>query len=210
MTVSHELRTPLTAIRGHVDALREGIAEDPEAARGVARRGRAETGASSDWSATCSTSRSSTPAVSRPQEEVDMARLIDPRLHDLQRGGPRRGIDYRREVAARRDRRRRRPSPPDRHEPPRERLPLDARRGADRAQPGADNGQSPCPSSTRARESSGGARPDLPARSGRTTAGTGLGLAIAKELALALGGRSGSRRRRRGTRFELVLPSQLR
>lgn len=31
MTVSHELRTPLTAIRGHVDALREGLAEDPEA-----------------------------------------------------------------------------------------------------------------------------------------------------------------------------------
>ena len=32
MSVSHELRTPLTAIRGHVDALREGlIDEDPEA-----------------------------------------------------------------------------------------------------------------------------------------------------------------------------------
>jgi signal transduction histidine kinase len=30
MTVSHELRTPLTAIRGHVDALREGLADDPE------------------------------------------------------------------------------------------------------------------------------------------------------------------------------------
>src|SRR5947208_3448486 len=29
MSVSHELRTPLTAIRGHVDALREGVAEDP-------------------------------------------------------------------------------------------------------------------------------------------------------------------------------------
>ena len=29
MSVSHELRTPLTAIRGHVEALREGIAEDP-------------------------------------------------------------------------------------------------------------------------------------------------------------------------------------
>jgi two-component system, OmpR family, sensor kinase len=29
MTVSHELRTPLTAIRGHVEALREGLAEDP-------------------------------------------------------------------------------------------------------------------------------------------------------------------------------------
>ena len=31
MSVSHELHTPLTAIRGHVDALREGVAEDPEA-----------------------------------------------------------------------------------------------------------------------------------------------------------------------------------
>jgi two-component system sensor histidine kinase BaeS len=29
MSVSHELRTPLTAIRGHVEALREGIAADP-------------------------------------------------------------------------------------------------------------------------------------------------------------------------------------
>jgi len=30
MSVSHELRTPLTAIRGHVDALREGVADDPK------------------------------------------------------------------------------------------------------------------------------------------------------------------------------------
>src|SRR3954471_1246800 len=30
MSVSHELRTPLTAIRGHVDALREGVVQDPE------------------------------------------------------------------------------------------------------------------------------------------------------------------------------------
>src|ERR671919_1941972 len=29
--VSHELRTPITAIRGHVDALREGLAEDADA-----------------------------------------------------------------------------------------------------------------------------------------------------------------------------------
>ena len=33
MSVSHELRTPLTAIRGHADALREGVVEDPDAAR---------------------------------------------------------------------------------------------------------------------------------------------------------------------------------
>ena len=30
MSVSHELRTPLTAIRGHVEAIREGIVADPE------------------------------------------------------------------------------------------------------------------------------------------------------------------------------------
>ena len=30
MSVSHELRTPLTAIRGHVDALAEGLVEDAE------------------------------------------------------------------------------------------------------------------------------------------------------------------------------------
>ncbi|MFN8223965.1 MAG: HAMP domain-containing sensor histidine kinase [Gaiellales bacterium] len=30
MSVSHELRTPLTAIRGHVDALRDGVVDDPE------------------------------------------------------------------------------------------------------------------------------------------------------------------------------------
>jgi signal transduction histidine kinase len=30
MSVSHELRTPLTGIRGHVDALRDGLVDDPE------------------------------------------------------------------------------------------------------------------------------------------------------------------------------------
>ena len=33
MSVSHELRTPLTAIRGHVEAIREGIVADPEQVR---------------------------------------------------------------------------------------------------------------------------------------------------------------------------------
>ena len=33
MSVSHELRTPLTAIRGHVEALREGLTDDPDAHR---------------------------------------------------------------------------------------------------------------------------------------------------------------------------------
>lgn len=33
MSVSHELRTPLTAIRGHVEAIREGIVSDPDQVR---------------------------------------------------------------------------------------------------------------------------------------------------------------------------------
>jgi signal transduction histidine kinase len=33
MSVSHELRTPLTAIRGHVEALREGIVSEPDQVR---------------------------------------------------------------------------------------------------------------------------------------------------------------------------------
>jgi signal transduction histidine kinase len=33
LSVSHELRTPLTAIRGHVEAIREGIVSDPEQVR---------------------------------------------------------------------------------------------------------------------------------------------------------------------------------
>ena len=44
MTVSHELRTPLTAIRGHVEALREGLAEDPEARAPLAGRDRGRGG----------------------------------------------------------------------------------------------------------------------------------------------------------------------
>jgi signal transduction histidine kinase len=34
MSVSHELRTPLTAIRGHVEAIREGIITEPEQVSG--------------------------------------------------------------------------------------------------------------------------------------------------------------------------------
>ncbi len=33
MSVSHELRTPLTAIKGHVDAIRDGLVDDPELER---------------------------------------------------------------------------------------------------------------------------------------------------------------------------------
>ena len=41
--VSHELRTPLTAVRGHVDALREGLADDPDAREASLAVIRAET-----------------------------------------------------------------------------------------------------------------------------------------------------------------------
>ncbi len=67
MTVSHELRTPLTAIRGHVDVLREGLADDPPHERphstSLARK---PTGCRAS-SVTCSTSPSSKPIGSRSE-----------------------------------------------------------------------------------------------------------------------------------------------
>ena len=74
--VSHELRTPLTAIRGHVEALREGIVAEPEQVRELARGDRAPrpTG-SSGSSETCSTSRSSQAhRFTVRHEEVDLGR----------------------------------------------------------------------------------------------------------------------------------------
>ena len=95
MSVSHELRTPLTAIRGHVEALREGVVDDPSGTESLDDgRGRRPTG-SSGWSATSSTWRSSRPTASPCcHEEVDMGRLSSRRT-SVQRGGAAPRIDYR-------------------------------------------------------------------------------------------------------------------
>jgi signal transduction histidine kinase len=102
MTVSHELRTPLTAIRGHVEALREGVARD-EAARNesleviAAEAGRLErlVGDVLDLA------KLDTRRFSLRREEVDMGRLLEQAYTTFTEEARRRGIDYRQVIGAR-------------------------------------------------------------------------------------------------------------
>ena len=213
MTVSHELRTPLTAIRGHVEALREGLADDPEAREAsldviAAEAGRLErlVGDVLDLA------KLDTRRFTVLREEVDMARLLDRAHAVFTEEAKRRGIDYEREV---------------------ESEPVIVSDG-DRVLQIITNLLA-----NAFRWTPDGGRVDLRMRSenGRIHVavedtgpgigldeqerifrpfwthdgkGTGLGLAIAKELALALGGRIElDSQIGRGSRFELVLPGQL-
>jgi signal transduction histidine kinase len=101
MTVSHELRTPLTAIRGHVDALREGVAQDEESRREsleviAAEAGRLErlVGDVLDLA------KLDTRRFSLRSEEVDMARLLERAYTTFSEEARRRGIDYQSEINA--------------------------------------------------------------------------------------------------------------
>jgi two-component system OmpR family sensor kinase len=102
MSVSHELRTPLTAIRGHVEALREGVAEAPAA--------RAESlaviAAESDRlerlvGDVLDLAKLDAHRFTVLREEVDMGRLLDRAYASFGEEARRRGIDYRYEVANR-------------------------------------------------------------------------------------------------------------
>src|SRR5919199_2256188 len=102
MTVSHELRTPLTAIRGHVEALREGLAEDPALraasldviAAEAERLGRL-VGDVLDLA------KLNAHRFTLMHEEVDMGRVVEQAYAAFAEEARRRGIDYRQEVAAR-------------------------------------------------------------------------------------------------------------
>jgi signal transduction histidine kinase len=102
MTVSHELRTPLTAIRGHVEALREGVAGD-EASRaeslGViaaeAERLERLVGDVLDLA------KLDTRRFTLRREEVDMGRLLERAYKTFAEEARRRGIDYQQEIGAR-------------------------------------------------------------------------------------------------------------
>jgi signal transduction histidine kinase len=95
MSVSHELRTPLTAIRGHVEALREGVADDPE-----------QRAASLDMIAkenarlerlvgdVLDLAKLEAHRFTVLQEEVDMGRLCDQAYAAFGEEAKRRGIDY--------------------------------------------------------------------------------------------------------------------
>ena len=102
MTVSHELRTPLTAIRGHVEALREGVARD-EASRteslGViaAEAARLERLVGDVLDLAKLDARRFTLL----REEVDMGRLLERAYTAFAEEARRRGIDYQQEISAR-------------------------------------------------------------------------------------------------------------
>lgn len=96
MSVSHELRTPLTAIRGHVDALRDGLIDDPALVQAsldvvAAEAVRLErlVGDVLDL-AKLNAHRFTVHA-----QEVDMGRLVEQAYHTFGEEARRREIDYR-------------------------------------------------------------------------------------------------------------------
>jgi signal transduction histidine kinase len=211
MSVSHELRTPLTAIRGHVEALREGVVEDPAARADsldviAAEAGRLErlVGDVLDLA------KIDAHRFTVLQEEVDMERLLEQAYATFEQEARRRAIDYGAHVDGA-------PvivSDGDRVLQIISNLLSNAFRwtpdgGRIDLELTSRNG-----SVTVAVQDSG---PGVPRREwdrifrpfwsgdGR---GTGLGLAIAHELAVALGGRIAlDSRPGEGSRFELVLPA---
>ena len=212
MTVSHELRTPLTAIRGHVEALREGLAEDPEAreesldviSAESSRLGRLVQDV-------LDLAKLDARRFTVREEEVDMERLLDQAYTAFAEEAKRRGIDYRREVDGR-------PvivSDGDRvlqiisnllsnafkwtPDGGRVDLSLTSENGSVSVAVG-DSGPG-----IGAQEREHIFRPFWSKDGG---GGTGLGLAVARELAFALGGRIDlASEVGHGSRFELVLPT---
>ena len=212
MSVSHELRTPLTAIRGHVDALREGVADDPElraasldviAAEGV----RLERLVGDVLDLAKLEARRFTVL----REEVDMERLCDQAYTAFAEEARRRKIDYRRSFDG---------APTiltdgDRVLQIISNLLANAFRwtpngGRVDLELAAENGQV----SVAVDDSGPGISATERERIFRPfwsldNSGTGLGLAIARELALALGGRIDlDSKPGKGSRFELVLPAK--
>ena len=213
MTVSHELRTPLTAIRGHVEALREGVVEDPElraesldVIANEALRLERLVGDVLDLA------KLDTHRFTVLHEEVEMERLLQRAYASFDAEARRRAIDYRKEIRAQ-------PvlvTDGDRVLQIITNLLANAFRwtpdgGRIGLELAADNGTV----SVAVADSGPGIAPQERDRIWRPfysldgSGGTGLGLAIARELAVALGGRidvvsdPG-----RGSRFELVLPAR--
>jgi signal transduction histidine kinase len=211
MSVSHELRTPLTAIRGHVEALREGVAADPAV--------RAE---SLDMIASetmrlerlvgdvLDLAKLEAQRFTLLSEEVDMGRLCEQAYAAFGEEARRRRIDYEKRFDA---------SPTIvtdgdrvlqiisnllsnafRWTPDGGKVELELAATNGRVFVAVDDNGPGVPAAERERIF----RPFW----SRDDSGTGLGLAIAHELAAALGGsirlesESG-----KGSRFELVLPA---
>jgi signal transduction histidine kinase len=211
MTVSHELRTPLTAIRGHVEALREGLVVDPEM-RAASLDVISSEGARLERLVgdVLDLAKLDARRFTVLREEVDMARLVDQAYAVFGEEAKKRGIDYSQRVAAE-------PvivSDGDRVLQIITNLLANAFRwtpdgGRVDVALTADNGlvrvevEDTGPG-IQAEERERIFRPFW-THDGR---GTGLGLAIARELAVALGGEIELESETgRGSRFVLVLPS---
>jgi signal transduction histidine kinase len=212
MSVSHELRTPLTAIRGHVDALREGVADDPEVRAASLEVIAAEASRLDRLVGDIlDLAKLEANRFTVLQEEVDMGRLCDQAYAAFGEEARRRQIDYDKRFDAA-------PtivSDGDRVLQIISNLLANAFRwtpdgGRVELELAAENG-----TVSVAVDDSG---PGIPAQErerifrpfwSRDNAGTGLGLAIARELAVALGGRIDLETQPgRGSRFELVLPTE--
>jgi signal transduction histidine kinase len=213
MSVSHELRTPLTAIRGHVEALREGLADDPDA-RALSldviatEAGRLERLVGDVLDLAKLDARRFTVL----REEVDMATLLERAYTVHGEEARRREIDYRTAVISR-------PvivSDGDRVLQIVSNLLDNAFRwtpdgGTIELSLRADDGTvavgvSDTGPGIKVEEQERIFRPFW----SRDGGGTGLGLAIARELAIALGGRIDlDTAPGKGSRFELVLPAGL-
>ena len=136
MSVSHELRTPLTAIRGHVEAIREGIVSEPDQVRVSLDIVAAETDRLERLVGdVLDLAKLQAHRFTVRHEEVDARAPARPGVRCVHRGGAASGdrlLALGRGRGARHRVRRRSRSAGD-HEPPRERLPVDAGRRADRA-----------------------------------------------------------------------------
>jgi signal transduction histidine kinase len=211
MSVSHELRTPLTAIRGHVGALREGLAEDPDArARSLEVIALETSRLERLVGDVLDLAKLDARRFTVLHEEVDMARLLEQAYETFGEEARRRGIDYRSELGAR-------PvivSDGDRV------LQIISNLLANAFRWTPDGGRVDVELSQRDGTVSvavADTGPGIPASErerifrpfvSQDGAGTGLGLAIARELARALGGRIRLESEPgHGSRFELVLPA---
>jgi signal transduction histidine kinase len=211
MSVSHELRTPLTAIRGHVDALREGVAEDPEARAAsldvIAREGVRLERLVGD---VLDLAKLEADRFTVLKEEVDMERLCDQAYAAFGEEARRREITYDKHFEAK-------PtilSDGDRVLQIISNLLSNAFRwtpdgGRVELELDASNGRV----SVAVGDSGPGVAPEERERIfrpfwSRDDSGTGLGLAIAHELAGALGGSIQlDSEPGHGSRFQLVLPA---
>jgi signal transduction histidine kinase len=212
LSVSHELRTPLTAIRGHVEALREGIVSEPEQVRHSLDVVAAETDRLERLVGdVLDLAKLQAHRFTVRQEEVDLGRVLDHAFGAFAEEARRRAIDYRLETDGEA------PvilSDGDRvlqvisnllsnafrwtPDGGRIELQLAAGNGAVRVDV-VDTGPG-VPPEKRSRIFEAFVSEDLN--------GTGLGLPIARELALALGGRIELESEfGNGSRFRLVLPA---